>query len=148
MKRIINVILVITVMFSVACSQEDDGKSNAEMTFKEDLIFDYGKIKKESDGTHEFVFKNTGSDPIIITNVKSSCGCTVPTYPNKPVKKGEKAKIHVKYDTNRIGTFHKTITVYSNAKNSPVKLQIKGEVFSDDKSEVKEKKTTLPEFKG
>ena len=74
---------------------------------------------------------------LIITNVKSSCGCTVPSYPKEPVKKSKKEKIHVKYDTKRIGNFNKTITVYSNAKNSPVKLHIKGEVVKKDTTESK-----------
>jgi len=128
MKKIINLTLAVMLLFTAACSQNEDSKSNAEMTFKEDLTFNFGKLKQDSDGTHEFIFKNTGKDPLIITNVKSSCGCTVPTFPEAPVKKGETAKIHVKYDTHRIGVFTKTITVYSNAKNSPVKLHIKGEV--------------------
>ncbi len=128
MKKIINLIFAVMILFTAACSQTEDGKSKAEMTFKEDLTYDFGKIKQNSDGTHEFIFKNTGKDPLIITNVKSSCGCTVPTFPEEPIKKGETGKIHVKYDTHRIGVFTKTITVYSNAKNSPVKLHIKGEV--------------------
>ncbi|MCD4794834.1 MAG: DUF1573 domain-containing protein [Bacteroidales bacterium] len=132
MKRIINISIGIMLIFTTACSQNDEGKNNAEMTFKEDLTFDYGKIKQNSEGTHEFVFKNSGNDPLIITNVKSSCGCTVPTYPKEPVKKGNKGNIHVKYDTKRIGVFNKTITVYSNAKNSPIKLRIKGEVFREE----------------
>lgn len=129
MKKTINLTLAVILLFLSACSQNKDGKSNSEMTFKEDLTFDFGKIMQGSEGTHEFIFKNTGKNPLIITNVKSSCGCTVPTYPKKPIRKGETGNIHVKYDTKRIGIFTKTITVYSNAKNSPVKLHIKGEVL-------------------
>ncbi len=128
MKKIFNLTFAVMLLFTAACSQNEENVSNAEMTFKEDLTFDFGKIAENSDGIHEFVFKNSGKDPLIITNVKSSCGCTVPTYPEKPIKKGETGKISVKYDTKRIGVFTKTITVYSNAKNSPVKLRIKGEV--------------------
>ncbi len=118
-------------LFSLGCSQTNETGSNAEMTFKENLSFDFGKIKQNSEGIHEFEFKNTGKDPLIITNVKSTCGCTVPTYPVEPVKKGDKGIISVKYDTKRIGMFNKTITVYSNAKNSPIKLIIKGEVYQE-----------------
>lgn len=128
MKKLINLSIAVILFFTAACSQTGKGESNAEMTFKEDLTFDYGKIKQHSDGTHEFGFKNTGKDPLVITNVKSSCGCTIPTFPKEPVKKGNTSTIFVKYDTNRIGVFRKTITVYSNAKNSPVELHIKGEV--------------------
>jgi len=149
MKRIFNILLVISLFFTVACSQEENGESNAEMTFKEDLTFDYGKIKQNSNGIHEFEFKNTGSEPLIITNVKSSCGCTIPSYPKEPVTKNKKEKINVKYDTKRIGIFNKTITVYSNAKNSPVKLRIKGEVYNNEKiKNTKKTKKNLPEFKG
>ena len=112
MKKILNLSIAIMLLFTAACSQSEEAGNNAEMTFKEDLTFDYGKIVQNSDGTHEFEFKNTGTDPLIITNVKSSCGCTVPTYPKEPVKKGKKAIFSVKYDTKRIGTFHKTITIY------------------------------------
>ncbi|MCF6367108.1 MAG: DUF1573 domain-containing protein [Bacteroidales bacterium] len=137
MKKIINLTFAIMLLFTAACSQSEETENNAEMTFKESTDFDYGKIKQNSDGTHEFEFKNTGADPLIITNVKSSCGCTVPTYPKEPVAKGKKAIISVKYDTKRIGTFHKTITVYSNAKNSPVELHIKGEVQRQDTTQNK-----------
>ena len=128
MKKIFNLSVAVLMLITVGCSQNEDGSSSAEMTFKEDITFDFGKIKQHSEGTHEFEFKNSGNDPLVITNVKSSCGCTVPTYPKEPVKKGDKGKISVKYDTNRIGPFNKTITVYSNGKNSPIQLRIKGEV--------------------
>jgi len=137
MKKILNLSIAVMLLFTAACSQSEEAGNNAEMTFKEDTDFDYGKIMQNSDGTHEFEFKNTGTDPLIITNVKSSCGCTVPTYPKEPVKKGKKAIISVKYDTKRIGTFHKTITVYSNAKNSPIELHINGEVKKTDSVENK-----------
>jgi hypothetical protein len=132
MKKIINLGIAVLLIFSIGCSQTGETGSNAEMTFKEDLTFDFGKILLNSEGVHVFEFKNTGKDPLIITNVKSSCGCTVPTYPQEPVKKDDKGIIHVKYDTKRIGTFNKTITVYSNAKNSPVQLFIKGEVYQEE----------------
>ncbi|NPA69155.1 MAG: DUF1573 domain-containing protein [Chlorobi bacterium] len=133
MKKIFKLTVVAVLMFTSACSQTGVNTKSAEMTFKEDLTFDFGKIKQYGNGTHKFIFKNTGKAPLIITNVKSSCGCTVPTYPENPVKKGETAEISVKYDTGKTGVFTKTITVYSNAKNSPVILHIKGEVIKTEK---------------
>jgi hypothetical protein len=132
MKKIINLGILFLLLFTVGCSQNEGNSSGAEMTFKDELTFNYGKIKQNGDGSHTFIFKNTGKEPLVITNVKSSCGCTVPTYPSQPVKKGEKGEIHVKYDTKRLGVFNKTVTVYSNAKNSPVKLRIKGEVLKTE----------------
>lgn len=88
---------------------------------------DYGEIVVGSDGVREFEFKNTGTDFLIINRTVGSCGCTVPTYPKEPIAPGKTAKISVKYDTKRVGTFSKQIKVYSNATNAnPVKLKVKG----------------------
>lgn len=96
--------------------------------FKTEVI-DYGKINKNADGNRVFIFKNTGNSPIIISKVKGSCGCTVASKPNKPVMPGESAEINVKYATNRVGTFSKSITVTSNAKIKHKVLRIKGTVL-------------------
>jgi hypothetical protein len=70
----------------------------------------------------------------VVTNVKSSCGCTVPKKPEGPIAPGASGSIEVKYDTNRVGPIRKTVTVYSNA-DEPIKaLKIKGEVLNADKS--------------
>jgi hypothetical protein len=132
MKKAVYISILISLLFTTGCSQTNDKMTKAEMTFKADVDFDYGKIKEGSDGIHEFEFKNTGKDPLIITNVKSSCGCTVPTYTKEPIKEGGKDKITVKYDTGHLGSFRKTVTVYSNAKNSPVILHIFGEVIKNE----------------
>ena len=89
---------------------------------------DYGTVTKGGDGTCEFKFKNTGVEPLILSNVTSSCGCTVPEWPREPILKGKSNVIKVKYDTNRIGPINKTVTVTSNATNSPIQLHIIGTV--------------------
>ena len=76
----------------------------------------------------EFVFTNNGSEPLVIKNAKGSCGCTVPTWPRDPIAPGVTEKIKVKYATNRVGKFTKTITLTTNARKRPVILTIKGEV--------------------
>lgn len=106
----------------------EPGKA-AEITFEE-LIHDYGKIPYGGDGTYSFKFKNTGKGPLVISNVKSSCGCTVPEYPKEPIQKKKEGKIQVKYDTKRQGPFYKTIQVISNGSKDPITLTIKGEVES------------------
>ena len=63
--------------------------------------------------------------------VRSSCGCTVPTWPRKPIMPGQEETIKVKYDTRRMGRIYKSITIYSNAKNSPVVARITGEVVKE-----------------
>ena len=94
------------------------------------LVIDYGEIDKGSDGIRTFEFTNTGTEPLIIAKVYSSCGCTIPKKPETPIAPGEKGEIQVKYDTNRVGPIRKTITVNSNAIDTPiVSLKIKGTVL-------------------
>ena len=102
--------------------------SLAEMVFETD-IHDFGTIEYAGVGTYEFKFKNTGKEPLIISNAKGSCGCTVPTYPkDKPIKPGESEVIKVTYDTKRPGNFTKTVTITSNAKTGEKVITIKGVV--------------------
>lgn len=93
---------------------------------------DYGTIKKNADGNRQFTFTNNGNKPLIITNTTGSCGCTVPTKPTEPIMPGQKGTIGVKYDTSRTGQFTKTVTVTSNASETPKTLTIKGNVLADD----------------
>ena len=133
MKKIVYLFVLFSVVI-LGCS-ENGNKNTAEMTFECETEYDYGKIVYQGSGIHEFNFKNTGIGPLIITNVKSSCGCTVPTYPTEPIEEGKTGIIKVKYDTNRIGVFTKSITVYSNAVNSPIKIVIKGQVEKPETAE-------------
>lgn len=102
----------------------------AEITFETEVI-DYGTIEHNADGNREFKFKNTGKEPLIISNCTGSCGCTVPTWPKEPIKPGESASIKVKYATDRVGAFEKTVTVTSNAKSATKVIKIKGVVKPD-----------------
>lgn len=93
-------------------------------------VVDYGEIERGSDGIRIFEFVNSGNQPLIISKVYSSCGCTIPKKPEAPIAPGEKGEIQVKYDTNRVGPIRKTITVNSNAASTPiVSLKIKGTVL-------------------
>ncbi|MBI2269165.1 MAG: DUF1573 domain-containing protein [Bacteroidetes bacterium] len=102
----------------------------ADIVFETEVI-DYGTIEHNADGNREFKFKNTGKEPLIISNSTGSCGCTVPTWPKEPIKPGETASIKVHYATDRIGAFEKTVTVTSNAKTPSKVLKIKGTVKPD-----------------
>ena len=93
-------------------------------------VVDYGEIERGSDGIRVFEFVNSGDQPLVISKVYSSCGCTIPKRPEAPIAPGEKGEIQVKYDTNRVGPIRKTITVNSNAESTPiVSLKIKGTVL-------------------
>jgi len=95
----------------------------------ESLEINYGKISKGDNGIRIFKFTNVGSKPLIINKVYSSCGCTIPKKPSSPIGPGQGDEIQVKYDTNRVGPISKTITVLSNAINSPtMSLKITGNV--------------------
>jgi hypothetical protein len=103
----------------------------AGMLFENETI-DYGTIAHNADGNRQFVFTNNGTKPLIITNTQGSCGCTVPTTPKEPIAPGAKGVIGVKYATDRVGAFTKTVTVTSNAEGQPTKtLTIKGTVLPD-----------------
>jgi len=94
----------------------------------EKIEIDYGKIKKGSEPLRVFTFKNTGNEPLIISNAQGSCGCTVPTYPKEPIMPGQSSKIEVRYDTQRVGGFTKTVTLTTNEASPTRVLTIKGEV--------------------
>ncbi len=96
-----------------------------EFKFEKETI-DYGKIAKGANGEKTFIFTNTGDKPLIIKNIQSSCGCTVPKKPENPIMPGEKGEIKVSYDTNRLGGFSKSITIFSNAKKERKVIRIKG----------------------
>ena len=104
-----------------------------QVTLQDSIVFvstthDYGTIVQGADGNSEFKFTNKGKSPIILSNVKASCGCTVPEWPKEPIMPGKTNSIKVTYNTANIGSFAKTITVSSNAVNSTVVLTIKGNV--------------------
>jgi len=130
MKKFILVLMVVAVSVS-SCGQvgKDASKNDtiAEMIFSE-TDHNFGVMEYKGNGTFEFIFKNTGKAPLIVTNVQTSCGCTTPAWDRAPILSKKTGKIVVKYDTQRIGPFTKSIKVFSNAKNSPVELLVRGEV--------------------
>lgn len=127
MKKLIISVLIVTGLFTSLYGQGQTKKPS--MSFNE-TVHDFGKIK-EADGTVSttFSFTNTGSQPVIIGRVNASCGCTTPTWTKKPIVPGGKGMIKAAFDPrNRPGNFNKSITVYSNALESPIILRIKGQV--------------------
>jgi len=108
-------------------AQTEAQETVAVMTFTE-TVHDYGTIKKDSDGSYEFKFTNTGNEPLILSKPRSNCGCTVPEWPQEPIMPGQSNVIKVTYNTKILGPINKQVTILSNASNSPVVLQIKGNV--------------------
>ncbi len=132
MKTFIFFLLSAVMLTSTTLAQDQSvtyksNKKAPEITFKS-TEYDFGNIPYGADATYDFVFKNTGKVPLILTNVRSSCGCTIASWTKTPIDKKQTDKITVKYNTHRMGNFHKTITVISNAKNSPIVLTITGKI--------------------
>lgn len=118
--------LVLAVATIPAFSQDSKPKTGgAQITF-EKMTHDYGTITQGADGNVEFTFKNTGKEPLLITNARASCGCTTPVWPKEPIKPGASGTIKVGYDTKRVGAFTKTITVTTNSPTPETVLTIKG----------------------
>ena len=117
-------------------------EKQAEIKFEVTTI-DYGEVEFESDGKRVFKFKNVGTAPLIFKRISSSCGCTIPKKPEKPIEPGDFGEIEVEYDTKRVGVFMKAISVVSNSKNSSIVLRIKGEVLEEVDEEEDEEKNNI-----
>jgi uncharacterized protein (DUF58 family) len=139
-KQFFTLALLFVASFTFAQVLNPDGPS---MSIDKD-VYDYGTIKKNSNGTATFVITNNGSAPLIIENAKGSCGCTVPEWPRKPIAPGESETMLVKYDTKRVGPINKSVTIKCNDPENPVKVvRIKGKVEDTAEGDVQ----ALPERK-
>lgn len=127
MKNIFSLLLICFV----AVNSFSQTTEVAEFKFETEII-DYGKIVQKSEKTRVFKFTNVGTAPLIINRIQSSCGCTVPKKPEKPILPGETGEIEVSYDTNRLGGFSKSITIFSNAKKKIKTIKIKGFVSKEE----------------
>ena len=133
MKNLFAILSMMLFVSATAFAQEPATPAGEEatggpiMTF-ETMEVDYGMIEQGSDPYRFFSFTNTGDTPLLITSAKGSCGCTVPTYPQQAIAPGETGEIKVRYDTNRIGKFTKTVTLTTNETESRRVLRIRGEV--------------------
>lgn len=133
MKRTLNIALlfVLALSFLNAAPVEYNifDTKVAVIEFETEVV-DYGTINQNSDGTRLFTFTNTGDTPLLITNVKASCGCTVPSYSKAPIMPGDSGELSINYDTKKLGAFTKTITVTSNAEGGNKILKIKGNIIA------------------
>ncbi len=124
--------LIISAILAFTMAQAQNKQAKGDMVFDkmaEGIVFhDYGSIVFGANGKVDFNYTNKGTIPLVITDVKSSCGCTVPTWTKEPVEPGKTGTITIMYDTKLAGPFNKTVEVYSNANNSPVRISVKGKV--------------------
>ena len=144
MKKILLVLSIVLATVTFTMAQVEVPENGPQITF-EKTTHDFGEIPYNGNGTYEFRFKNTGNEPLILTQPKSSCGCTVPEWPKKPILPGEEEVIRVTYkNTNRPGKFNKYVTIFSNTKDvKEVKLYIKGTVLAESPEMLPTKVTPL-----
>lgn len=112
--------------FAISASAQTDNK--AEFKFVEEK-HDFGKVPQGKPVTTDFVYTNIGVEPLILTEVKPTCGCTIADYTKTPVKHGDKGSIKITYNAAVEAPFNKTIVVTSNAKTPTKYLVIVGEVI-------------------
>jgi len=140
MKKLLGIFAIVMM------SASGMAQTGPKIEFKEETI-DYGTVVKGADsGLRVFEFTNTGNADLVITDVKSSCGCTVPSKPTEPIAPGKTGKIEVQYNMNP-GPISKTITVTSNAVNREsgmIPLKITGKVVEEKDVNLLEKKKTFP----
>ena len=126
MKKLIILCSVVFLFASVTAFKIEE---KAEFKFEKET-HDFGKIAQGKPVSVEFKFTNTGNEPLIITNIESVCGCTVPKYTNTPILKGQTGTSTVTYNAAALALFSKGLTIRSNAK-TPIKvIYIKGEVVA------------------
>jgi hypothetical protein len=132
MKRKISfLILSVLTIFMTAVYSNDDKNQFAHIEFDK-VVHDFGKIPLKSDASCTYTFTNTGNIPLVLSNVKASCGCTVPEWTKDPVLPGGKGTIKVKYATvQRPHVINKSVVVMSNADNERIILRITGEVVEE-----------------
>jgi len=125
-------LLTLTIFLSLTMVQAQSKKSTGDMVFDKTVdgitFHDYGSIIYGANGKVDFTFTNKGTKPLVVSEVKSSCGCTIPNWTKEPVAPGQKGTISIEYNTTLPGVFNKTVEVISNANNSPVRITIKGKV--------------------
>lgn len=104
------------------------------MTLDSDVV-DYGNIAFGADPLRKITFKNTGTEPLVISNAKGSCGCTVPTWPREPILPGEVGEIEVRYDTKRPGAINKTIKITTNEVVNSHTVRVIGNIAAETPQE-------------
>ncbi|MBX7225081.1 MAG: DUF1573 domain-containing protein [Chitinophagales bacterium] len=123
MKRLFTSFVAILLVALTSFAQ--DGGSKIKFTESE---FDFGKKPVGTPVTHEFEFVNVGTSPLVLENVRASCGCTTPQWPKEPIAPGQKATISATYNMGHAGAFNKSVTV-TTKDGETIVLYIKGDAF-------------------
>jgi len=128
---------ILLLLLLTACSTPVT-RNDAGIRFNEQE-HDFGSLAPKKAVEYQFEFTNPGETPLLITDVKTSCGCTVAEWTKTPVNPGKSGIVNIGYDAEFPGIFHKEIYVHYNGPGSPVVLKIKGEVRYPDDQKVENK---------
>ena len=130
MRTLLTIVLSGSIAVTANAQADAPTRTEAAMITFETQLHDYGTIAHDANGECTFKYTNTGNAPLVIIGCKSSCGCVVPKCGPNPLLPGKSSVVWVKYDTKRSGPFTRSVTVESNATNTPVVvLRIKGHVL-------------------
>lgn len=131
--KIYNITLLLLLLTSGIFCQETDtlwvSNSNKQVRINT-LVKDFGLINQNEKATFKFELSNLDTSRLVIWHVTASCGCTSPSWTEKPINKDESAVVKVKYDSSELGVFNKLVLVYTNFDEKPIKLIVKGNVVS------------------
>jgi len=134
MKKLVLIASFVFGVIFLAKSQTvavESGDPTSMAKFKwEKTTHDFGKIEQGKPVSVEFAFTNTGSTPLVISNVKGSCGCTVTEYTKEPIAPGKTGNVKATYNAAAMGAFNKSVRVTANVEGGNETLFIKGEVVS------------------
>lgn len=119
----------------LAFAQDDTSEKKGPIMTFESMTVDYGTIEQNADPLRVVKFTNTGDEPLIITTARGSCGCTVPVWPKEPIMPGQSSQIEIRYATNRIGQFSKTVRISTNEENDGHTITVKGKVLKKEEME-------------
>ncbi len=130
MKKLVLSIFAVAAMATASMAQTAVAENPNQADFKfETEVHDFGTVKEGVQAEHTFKFTNIGKEPLVITNVQASCGCTTPTWSKEPIKPGAQGSVTAIYNSKgRPGNFNKAVTITSNAKTAQKVLFIKGNV--------------------
>ncbi len=130
MKTISTLLLALFVLSCASINAQSSAtlKASDELIIWSTMTYEFGTINQNVPATAEFVLTNNDNKPIIITDVKKTCGCTVPAYEKEPILPGESSTIKATYNAKKAGLFTKTIKVYTTLSDQPILLKLKGKV--------------------
>jgi hypothetical protein len=129
--KILPVLFILFIGFGVFAQSEDSqtAQAGAQIAFEESL-YEFGEITQGDRVEHEFSYTNTGTEPLVISSVKTTCGCTAPNWSREPLAPGETMTMLVRFNSSgKMGMQNKTITVNSNASNNPERIRITANVL-------------------